>query len=536
MTLARVTIAPRRSVALFALLAILMVIASYVVIVALAAACVYLPYLALTSTTNLQVLILFLGGIAAAGAMLWSLVPRREKFEAPGLLISRSGHPALFAELEDIAASLDEPVPGEVYLIGQVNAFVSDRGGLLGFGSRRILAIGLPLLSLLTVSEFRGVLAHEFAHYYSGDTRMGPWVHRTQSAMIRSFQNIGSLRDVGRIGILQAMLQLVTLILKWNFLFFLRVINLVSRKKEFRADELACLVASRESVLQSLKKIHGGAMAWQPFWSTEVVPVLQLGYIAPFGDGFARFLGAPQIAEQVARGIEKELAEGKTNPYDTHPPLRDRIAAIQKMAAESQDRREEPAVSLLSDPESAELQWIESVNPNLPKGGLKRVNWADVGSTVTIPAWTSAVAELAPVLGENTVESLSQTVKDLAAIGSRIPNPKGMLLAPEQRKQRAKHLLTMALGLAMLERGWQLEAQPGNFFLYRGSEKLDLFQLMEELTNGKIGQETWNGRCQELGITGACLCSRPAEKPVETQSMPDGYSSEKASETRKLMG
>ena len=85
------------------------------------------------------------------------------------------------------------------------------------------------------------------------------------------------------------------------------------------------------------------------------------------------------------------------------------------MTAESQDRREEPAVSLLSDPESAELRWIESVNPNLPKGGLKRVNWADVGSTVTIPAWTSAVAELAPVLGENTVESLSQTVKDLAA-------------------------------------------------------------------------------------------------------------------------
>jgi hypothetical protein len=103
----RVTIAPRRSVALFALLAILMVFVSYAVIVALAAACVYLPYLVLTSmeTANLQVLILFLGGIAAAGAMLWSLVPRREKFEAPGLLIERSEHPALFGELDDIAAN-----------------------------------------------------------------------------------------------------------------------------------------------------------------------------------------------------------------------------------------------------------------------------------------------------------------------------------------------------------------------------------------------------------------------------------------------
>ena len=214
MTRPRVAIAPKRSVALYALLTMAMVSAAYAAIVALAAACVYLPYLALTSIVNVQVLILFLGGIAA-GAMLWSVVPRREKFEAPGSLIAPSEHPALFAEIEDITASLDEPVPREVHLIGQVNAFVADRGGLLGFRSRRILAIGLPLLSLLTVSEFRGVLAREFAHY-GGDTRMGPWVYRTQSAMFRSFQNIGSLRELGRIGVLRVMLHVVTLVLKWN--------------------------------------------------------------------------------------------------------------------------------------------------------------------------------------------------------------------------------------------------------------------------------------------------------------------------------
>jgi heat shock protein HtpX len=513
----RVTIAPRRSVALFALLAILMVIVSYVVIVALAAACVYLPYLVLTSmeTANLQVLILFLGGIAAAGAMLWSLVPRREKFEAPGLLIERSEHPALFGELDDIATSLNEPVPREVYLIGQVNAFVSDRGGLLGFGSRRILGIGLPLLSLLTVSELRGVLAHEFAHYYSGDTRMGPWVYRTQSAMIRSFQNIGSLRQVGRIGMLQMMYQVVAAVLKWNFLFFLRVINFVSRRKEFRADELACLVAGKEPMIEGLRKIHGGAMAWQAYWNTEAVPVLQRGYIAALGDGLVRFLAAPQIAEQVARGMEKELAEAKTNPYDTHPPLRDRIAAMEKMTAESRERREEPALSLLSNPETAELRFLESLNPNLPKGGLRRVSWDEVGPMVTIPAWQSAVGELTRILSETAVESLVETVKDLAALGSRIPDPKGMLLAPEQRKQRAGHLLAMALGLTLLEKGWQLEAQPGNFFLYRGSERVDVFELMQELAKGKITPEAWRERCKELGIAGAPLCPAAGAKPAE---------------------
>ena len=513
MTPARVTITPRRSVALFALLAIVMVVATYLVMVLLAAACVYLPYLALTSTTNVQALILFLGGIAAAGAMLWSLVPRREKFEAPGLLIASSEHPLLFAEIEDIAASLDEPVPREVYLIGQVNAFVADRGGLLGFGSRRILGIGLPLLSLLTVSEFRGVLAHEFAHYYSGDTRMGPWVYRTQSAVIRSFQNIGSLREVGRIGILQVMLHLVSVVLKWNFLFFLRVINFVSRRKEFRADELACLVAGQESVMRGMRKIHEAAMAWPAYWNTEALPVLQSGYIPPLADGLVQFLAAPRIAEQVARGLARQLQEGKTSPYDTHPPLRDRIAAIEKIAPGPKEKREQQALSLLSDPPSAELRWLESVNPQLRKGGLERVKWEEIGSTVTVPAWKVAVGELAPMVGDNPVEALAETVKDLGADAGRIPNPKGMLLSPEQRKQRAGHMLAMALGLVLLEKGWQLEAQPGNFFLYRGSEKVDVFHLLKELADGKLGPEAWKEKCKELGISGAPLCWRAAEKP-----------------------
>jgi len=114
MTRAGIAFAPRRSVAPHALLAIVMAIASCVVTIVLAAARVYLPYLVVTSTTSAQALILFLGGIAAAGAMLWSLVPPRETFEAPGLLITPSEHPALFEEIEDIAASLDEPVPREV--------------------------------------------------------------------------------------------------------------------------------------------------------------------------------------------------------------------------------------------------------------------------------------------------------------------------------------------------------------------------------------------------------------------------------------
>jgi|HubBroStandDraft_6_1064221.scaffolds.fasta_scaffold04678_2 heat shock protein HtpX len=511
-------IAPRRSVALFALLAITMVVVSYVVIVLLAAACVYLPYLAFTSTEHppAQLGLLVLGGIVVGATILWSLVPRREKFEAPGLLLEPPAHPRLFAELHSIAAALNEPLPREVYLIGQVNAFVADRGGIIGFGSRRVMGIGLPLLSSLTVSEMRAVLAHEFAHYYSGDTRMGPWVYKTQSAMIRAFRNIGSLGELGRIAALQFMNMVATFILKWYFIFFLRVINFVSRKKEYRADELASLVAGAEPLVQGLRKIHGASMAWGPYWNSEVVPVLNQGCKPAIADGFSRFLAAPQIEVQVTKGIEREIAEGKTEPYDTHPPLRDRIAAIEKLDAEPGEKDAELAISLLEQPESTELQFLELANPNLAKNSLRQVGWDEIGRTVTIPSWKAAVGEYAPMMQGITAGALPEVVKRLPQMGSKIRDPRGMLLTPQQRSQRAGQLLGMALGLALLEKGWELEAQPGNFYLHRGAQRINVQALMDELVEGKASPEEWMKTCNELGIADLALAL-----PIESGAASD---------------
>ena len=59
-----------------------------------------------------------------------------------------------------------------------------------------LLAIGLPLLQTLTIEEFRALLAHEFAHFYSGDTRLGPWVFRGRETMVRVFNNLGKKSQI----------------------------------------------------------------------------------------------------------------------------------------------------------------------------------------------------------------------------------------------------------------------------------------------------------------------------------------------------
>jgi hypothetical protein len=48
----------------------------------------------------------------------------------------------------------------EVYLIGEPNAWVTVRRGMMGFGGRRIMGLGLPLLGALNISQFRAILAH----------------------------------------------------------------------------------------------------------------------------------------------------------------------------------------------------------------------------------------------------------------------------------------------------------------------------------------------------------------------------------------
>ena len=37
-----------------------------------------------------------------------------------------------------------QTMPEEVYVVNAVNAFVAQRGGIMGIGSRRVMGIGLP--------------------------------------------------------------------------------------------------------------------------------------------------------------------------------------------------------------------------------------------------------------------------------------------------------------------------------------------------------------------------------------------------------
>jgi Zn-dependent protease with chaperone function len=513
--------------AFFAILATVMVVGSYLFVILLAVGCIYFPYfvLARSESPSGTVVLLFLFGIVIAATMLWSLLPRRDAFTAPGVLLERRTYPRLFAEIDSIAAALNEPVPCEVYLIGDANAFVGDRGGIMGFGSRRIMGLGLPLLSTMTVSQFRAVLAHEFGHYYSGDTSLSPWVYRTKASIVRIFENVGSVRELARIAVLGLMYMFVTTLLKWYFVTFLRVINLVSRRQEYRADELACLVAGRQNLIEGLQAIHRAAAVWPAYWKQEVQPVLNMGSLVALGDGLNRFMAVPHISEAIGKSLETRLREEKTGPYDTHPPLRDRIAAVQRLPDSPPLRDSQPASCLLENLQSAEILFVENFIDDIRPGSLKYVPWNEVSVRVTIPGWQQFVSEYSEPLRGVIAGALPDLVPKLREIGSRIRDPKGMLLSPDQRTARAGGLFAAGLALAMIRNGWELQVAPGIFRMYRGDQEFNPFVAVNQLMANKLSRDAWADRCQELGVFQLTLSpSSPSEPERESSQQAELFS------------
>src|SRR5262249_210950 len=153
------------------------------------------------------------------------------------------------------------------------------------------------------------------------------------------------------------------------------------------------------------------------------------------GEGFARFLSAPKIAQLAETIVQKELSEGKAGPYDTHPPLRDRITAAEQLALSPREEDMRPASSLLGSPETLELNFLKAANPDLPTDQLRGVAWDAVPSEVTLPGWRNTVAECGPAFLGITVQTLVDAIPKLGELGATLRDPKGMLFTPEQRGQ-----------------------------------------------------------------------------------------------------
>jgi heat shock protein HtpX len=493
----------RPSFAARAVLAIVLMIGFYLLALAIAGGLLFLAYadIAYTKRPSGKLII---GCVIGAGIILWSILPRIDRFEVPWPRLDPREHPRLFALIREVAGAAGQSMPVEVYLDPTLNAWVAQRGGVMGIGSRRVMGIGLPLLAVVKTSELRAVLAHEFGHYYAGDTKLGPWVYKTRGAIIRTVQ---TLAKGG-----QSILYLP--FLGYGKLF-LRITNAVSRAQEFAADALAARVAGRAAAASALHVIHGSALAFDPYINVELEPILGAGYRPPIAEGFARFLRASQVSSAVERAVEEEMRESQKDPYDTHPPLKDRLAAIESISQSSPPpANDPPAIALLDRLPETELRLLKTVTNIKDVGGLKQVGWDAVGDRIYIPMWEEHLRKHAAALKGLTPAGLPEAAAGAEAFGRRVGVEAGA--SKEEAVGRAVSTLGAALAVALHRQGWALDAGPGApVTLRKGEAVIEPFRVVGRLAMPRdaktpsdqdpLDPAAWRATCEAHGIGGLDL-------------------------------
>ena len=123
-----------------AVLALALLIGFYVFALTIVAGLLWVPYAAIRYLPRMQLVgaawtVLKLAAVClgAAATIVWALVPRRDHFEPPGPRLDSAAHPKLFAVVREIAAATGERQPDDVYLVNDENAWVAERGGVLGW-------------------------------------------------------------------------------------------------------------------------------------------------------------------------------------------------------------------------------------------------------------------------------------------------------------------------------------------------------------------------------------------------------------------
>ena len=252
--------------------------------------------------------------------------------------------PLLFAFVNRLAQIVGAPPPKEIVVNMEVNASASLRRGLLSmFSSDLTLTVGLPLTGGLNMSQFAGILAHEFGHFAQTTgmrltyivRSINYWFYQVVYTRDKWDRKLDELCEDSEI--------LMLMIAAWlskPFIWLVRKIfwvlmqmghlvsSLMSRQMEFDADRYeARLVGTDvfEATSRELSLLFGSqSMAHEDqyrYWQTGIL-CEDLSALTMFHRG--------AMDRTTQRKIQGAVDRGETSWDASHPCDRDRIANVRK--------------------------------------------------------------------------------------------------------------------------------------------------------------------------------------------------------------
>lgn len=180
-------------------------------------------------------------------------------------------HPRLFKFLHAIADETGAPKPHRVFLSPRVNAavFYDLNFFNLIFPSKKNLEIGLGLVNVLTLSELKAVLAHEFGHFAQKTMAVGRWVYIAQQIATQIVNKRDMLdkflSGLSRFDLRVAWIGWILQFVVWSIRSLTDTLlsgvilaqRALSREMEFQADLVSVSATGSEALINALHKLSG---------------------------------------------------------------------------------------------------------------------------------------------------------------------------------------------------------------------------------------------------------------------------------------
>jgi Zn-dependent protease with chaperone function len=267
--------------------------------------------------------------VAGTAAVVWGLgmavaafsVIRRPTVTLIGRVLDPAGQAALVEEVGRLAAVADAARPGHLvaclapaFFVTELNVACLD-GDVKG----RTLCLSLPLLRILTVGEFRALLAHEFAHFSKEDEGYARRVAPFYAGASRALDRLAAQAH----GIMKPAVIPPRALMAF-FLDGVREAADSGASREFDADRFAAAAAGGAELASALVKMQAFGAAWYTVAGAMFDAVAVR----------SQFVNASALFQEVVTanaGREHLLGIGgqhQDHPTDRHPALAERLTAL----------------------------------------------------------------------------------------------------------------------------------------------------------------------------------------------------------------
>jgi Zn-dependent protease with chaperone function len=304
--------------------------------------------------------------LASVWALLRSLFVNRKPDPDPGVRLTETDLPDLWAVLREVAAQVQTRPVDDVFATPGTEIGVFERGPMserLRDRGRRHLVLGVGALDGLTERQLRAILAHEYGHFAHRDTARGDLAGIVRASLL------SAVIRLAKAGGLTA-LNPAWLFLRFFYALFERVALGASRLQEALADRFAAVSYGGPALIAGLRHIARRSAEFDA-GSSAMIAVAQSTRRA-----VANLYAAPPADRVNALDIDAAVTKTMSNagsPYDSHPPIAKRIAWLESFG-EAQvtptvPTSDGPAWDLFPDRGAIEGRMTAVVNGRLEAAG-----------------------------------------------------------------------------------------------------------------------------------------------------------------------